>query len=121
MRLWSLKYTQEQKSYIRLLSSLTELYDTHMSHSIHVCTNVVFVEDDVNNNVRSANRVLHRPLTLLVKQQLGNKAVWGFPQSSNQNGETMREVCHGNCFPFVKLPSIVEGGRATMVKTLHLY
>ncbi|XP_066284192.1 large ribosomal subunit protein mL46-like [Branchiostoma lanceolatum] len=49
-------------------------------------------EADMTTNRSSQLRKLDVPLFLLVKQKLGNKAVWMMPQGSRQEGETLRQT-----------------------------
>ncbi|XP_035677629.1 39S ribosomal protein L46, mitochondrial-like isoform X2 [Branchiostoma floridae] len=49
-------------------------------------------EADMKNDRSSQLRKLGVPLYLLVKQKLGDKAVWVMPQGSRQEGETLRQT-----------------------------
>ncbi|KAL8587149.1 hypothetical protein ACOMHN_026117 [Nucella lapillus] len=49
-------------------------------------------EDDKTDNVRSLDRKLDQSLFLLVKQTLGDKGHWVFPQGPRLDGESMRQA-----------------------------
>ncbi|KAK7101606.1 large ribosomal subunit protein mL46-like isoform X2 [Littorina saxatilis] len=49
-------------------------------------------EADEKNDQRSVERRLDKPLVLLVKQTLGDKSHWVFPQGPRQEGESMRQA-----------------------------
>ena len=89
----------KQSNHVELASRITrQSCSFSVVEILYISTNIngiCFIEDDVSSNLRSANRVLHRPLTLLVKQQLGETGVWCLPQVLNNPGETMRQV--GSC------------------------
>ncbi|XP_003742351.1 39S ribosomal protein L46, mitochondrial [Galendromus occidentalis] len=43
-------------------------------------------------DVRSHERCLDQPVTLLVKQKIGNDSLWCFPESAHKRGETLRQT-----------------------------
>ncbi len=53
---------------------------------------LLLLDADRANDTRSADRLLDKPLYLLVKQKLGTYSPWVFPQGLWREGESMREV-----------------------------
>lgn len=49
-------------------------------------------EADKNNDERSCNRVLDRPLRLVVRQKYGEEFVWDIPTAVRREGETLRQT-----------------------------